>query len=149
RLGGSTPDTYCPAATISVGRRLSMQRISHRQGVVFGRWNLGEGAMGTRLRKIRTEPIVAPAGSRCPAERSLPLYREIANQLISLITDGTYPVGHLLPPETELAAIFLVSRHTIREAIRYLQSMGLVTRRQGRGTIVRSTQVQRKFKLAI
>jgi GntR family transcriptional regulator len=105
--------------------------------------------MGMQLRKRQNEPAAAPAGSKPSAERSLPLHREVANQLISRITDGTYPVGSLLPTETELTATFQVSRHTIREAVRYLQSMGLVVRRQGRGTTVRSAQVQREFKLAI
>ena len=60
-----------------------------------------------------------------------------------------YPVGSLLPTETDLTEIFQVSRHTIREAVRHLQSFNLVVRRQGHGTIVKSNRVQREFKLAI
>jgi DNA-binding GntR family transcriptional regulator len=42
-----------------------------------------------------------------------------------------------------------VSRYTVREAIRYVQSLGLVSRRQGQGTQVRTTQVRRNLKLTL
>lgn len=82
-------------------------------------------------------------------EKNVPLYREIANTLMGSIEDGSYPVGSLLPTENELVAKFGVSRHTLREAVRHLQSFNLVVRRQGHGTIVKSNRVQREFKLAI
>lgn len=84
-----------------------------------------------------------------PPEKGIPRHRDVANQLIERITGGVYPVGSLLPTETDLTALFQVSRHTIREAVRHLQTMGLVVRRQGHGTIVKSNQSQRQFKLAI
>jgi DNA-binding FadR family transcriptional regulator len=43
-----------------------------------------------------------------------------------------------LPPERDLAALFGVSRTSIREAVRGLWLKGLVDRRQGRGTFVRT-----------
>lgn len=84
-----------------------------------------------------------------PVEKDLPLHREIANKLMAAIQDGTYPVGSLLPTENELAAKFKVSRHTLRESVRQLQTLNLVSRKQGHGTIVKSDRVQREFKLAI
>jgi DNA-binding GntR family transcriptional regulator len=78
-----------------------------------------------------------------------PLHREVANKLMAAIQDGTYPVGSLLPTENDLASAFGVSRHTLRESVRHLQALNLVTRRQGHGTIVKSNRVQREFKLAI
>lgn len=80
---------------------------------------------------------------------SVPRHREIANELVERITGGVYSVGSLLPVEGELMSDFGVSRHTIREAVRHLQSAGLVVKRQGHGTIVKSNQVQPQFKLAI
>ncbi len=91
-------------------------------------------------------PEVLPAAT---PEKSIPRYRDVANQLIERISSGVYPVGSLLPTETDLTQLFRVSRHTIREAVRHLQTMGLVVRRQGHGTIVKSNQSQRQFKLAI
>ena len=39
--------------------------------------------------------------------------------------------------ETELAESFHVSRHTIREALRYLKARGYIESRQGKGSVVR------------
>jgi GntR family transcriptional regulator len=64
------------------------------------------------------------------------LYRRVANVLSEQIVRGDYPVGTNLPPETELCERFAVSRHTIRQALRQLRDDGLVTSRQGAGTIV-------------
>lgn len=69
------------------------------------------------------------------AKKGIPRHRDVANQLIERISGGVYPVGSLLPTETHLTEIFQVSRHTIREAVRHLQTMGLVMRRQGHGEV--------------
>lgn len=50
--------------------------------------------------------------------------------------NGTYAPGASLPGEQQLAAIFAVSRVTIRRALEALQVDGLVTRRAGSGTVV-------------
>lgn len=68
-----------------------------------------------------------------------PSYLRVAQTLISDIEAGRYPVESLLPTEHELAAQFGMSRHTIREAIRRLQGLGLVTRQQGVGTRVKAS----------
>jgi DNA-binding GntR family transcriptional regulator len=65
-----------------------------------------------------------------------PRYSEIADQLMSGIVHGRYPLGSSLPSESELCARHDVSRHTVREAIRQLEVHGLVSRHQGRGTYV-------------
>ncbi|MHB1876576.1 MAG: GntR family transcriptional regulator, partial [Streptosporangiaceae bacterium] len=46
--------------------------------------------------------------------RSLPVYVQIANNLIEAIETGRYPVGSYLPTEQQLAARFGVSRPSIR-----------------------------------
>lgn len=85
-----------------------------------------------------------------PARReNSPLYRRISNDIVDGISDGTYPVGSLLPTEQALCERYGVSRYTVREAIRYVQSLGLVSRRQGQGTQVRTTQVRRSLKLTL
>ncbi|HZP75043.1 MAG TPA: GntR family transcriptional regulator [Pseudolabrys sp.] len=99
----------------------------------------------TRKLKVERE-VRAPSPT---LEKNVPLHREVANKLMAAIQDGTYPVGSLLPTENELAAKYNVSRHTLRESVRQLQALNLVTRRQGHGTIVKSDKVQREFKLAI
>jgi DNA-binding GntR family transcriptional regulator len=78
-----------------------------------------------------------------------PLYRKISNDIVDGISTGRFPVGSLLPTEQALCEQYGVSRYTVREAIRYVQSLGLVSRRQGQGTQVRTTQVRRTLKLTL
>src|SRR5690606_30690036 len=78
-----------------------------------------------------------------------PLYKQISNQILEKISDGGYPVGSLLPTEQEFCQAFGVSRYTVREAIRHLQSLGLVSKRQGQGTTVLATKMKRGTKAAL
>jgi GntR family transcriptional repressor for pyruvate dehydrogenase complex len=58
------------------------------------------------------------------------------DQLRSLILTGTYPPSAKLPPERELAKQMRVNRASLREALKKLEHLGLVTIRQGDGTRV-------------
>ena len=72
---------------------------------------------------------------------------QIAQTLLSDVQGGTYAVGSMLPTEAELCVQFGVSRFTVREAIRQLVGMGILTRQPGVGTTVikdRSAQVFRQ-----
>jgi DNA-binding FadR family transcriptional regulator len=60
-----------------------------------------------------------------------PAYRKVASAIGERILDRSLSEGDRLPPETELARQFGVNRSTIREALRELESNGLVTRRPG------------------
>lgn len=65
-----------------------------------------------------------------------PRYRQLAQTLLSEIEGGRYPVGALMPTEFELCEEFGASRFTVREAVKQLVQMGLVSRRAGIGTRV-------------
>ena len=60
----------------------------------------------------------------------------IATTLQKAILKGSYAYGERLPPERELARHYATSRSTIREALRRLEELKLVTRRIGSGTYV-------------
>ena len=60
----------------------------------------------------------------------------IAARLRQAILEGKYADGERLPAERHLASHFGASRSTIREALRRLDEMDLVTRRIGSGTFV-------------
>jgi len=60
-----------------------------------------------------------------------PAYRKVASALLDRITARAFSDGDRLPSETELAKQFGVNRSTVREALRELQTNGLLTRRRG------------------
>src|SRR5437763_10763025 len=76
----------------------------------------------------------SPIPFRAPARRRL--HEDVADQLRDAILDGRFPAGTKLPPERELAHEFGVNRTSIREAIKVLEGLGLVTVRQGDGATV-------------
>ncbi len=81
--------------------------------------------------------------------RGQPRYLLLAQDLIQDIDTGRYPVGSLLPTELELCEQFGVSRHTVREAVRRLREMGLVTRHQGIGTRVKAKAATTRYVQSI
>ena len=68
---------------------------------------------------------------------------EIADRIRVLILDGTLPPGRPLPGERLLAARFGVSRGSIRDAFRMLETIGLLETRHGQGTFPRELDVNR------
>jgi GntR family transcriptional regulator, transcriptional repressor for pyruvate dehydrogenase complex len=62
-----------------------------------------------------------------------------ADALIGLVLDGTFPPGSSLPSEAELASRFAVSRLTVREAIRSLESTQVIRVQQGRSSTINPT----------
>ena len=61
---------------------------------------------------------------------------KVAEQLQMHVLNELKP-GDMLPPERELVQMFRVSRSSIRDAIRRLETVGLLEPRQGVGTVVR------------
>jgi DNA-binding GntR family transcriptional regulator len=97
-------------------------------------------------------PTKKPAPAR-PAPSGLrnagPRYLMVAEALIADIERGRFAVGDMLPPELEIAQQYGVSRYTAREAIRKLTEMGLITRRAGIGTTVKSIATQSRYTATI
>jgi GntR family transcriptional repressor for pyruvate dehydrogenase complex len=58
-------------------------------------------------------------------------FEEISSEIKRLIFQGVFKPGDKLPPETEIARQFKVSRQTIREAMRILEQSGFITIQQG------------------
>ncbi len=65
-----------------------------------------------------------------------PMYRTIADDLREQIESETLKPGQQLETETELQKRHNASRNTVRDAIRWLTSLGLVETRPGQGTFV-------------
>ena len=68
---------------------------------------------------------------------------EIADRIRVLILDGTLPANRPLPGERPLATRFGVSRGSIRDAFRLLETIGLLETRHGQGTFPRELDVNR------
>jgi len=60
-----------------------------------------------------------------------PAYTRVASEIERQIVERVLRDGDLLPPESEIASQFGVHRSTVREALRQLESAGLLTRRTG------------------
>lgn len=89
----------------------------------------GSGRGGQR-RARGPEVEIAPV-------RSTRVYEEIVRQVRAMIAEGRLRTGDRLPPERDLADRFVVSRTSVREALRTLESLGLVEIRPGEGAFVR------------
>jgi GntR family transcriptional regulator, transcriptional repressor for pyruvate dehydrogenase complex len=97
--------------------------------------------------------VKRPAGSRQRAGgpgagliepiRKTRIAEEIADRIRVLILDGTFPPGRPLPGERLLAGRFGVSRGSIRDAFRTLETIGLLVTRHGQGTFPQELDVDR------
>ncbi|MBA9087148.1 DNA-binding FadR family transcriptional regulator [Fontibacillus solani] len=67
------------------------------------------------------------------------LVDDVVAQLQNKISTEEIRPGDLLPPEPELMQMFGVGRSTIREAVRVLVHAGLLEKKQGYGTFLKSS----------
>ena len=86
---------------------------------------------GKAEREMGIEPI-----------KSTRIYEAIVRQVKAMISEGRLKSGDQLPPERDLAEKFVVSRTSVREALRALESLGLIEIRPGEGTFVREVSVE-------
>lgn len=70
------------------------------------------------------------------------IHEEVFSQIHELIREGRFKAGDQLPAERELADTFKVSRTSVREALRALESQGLVVSRTGTGNFVADLPVE-------
>lgn len=64
------------------------------------------------------------------------IYEEIVAKVKEMIADNRLKSGEKLPGERELAEVFQVSRSSVREALRSLETHGYLESRQGDGTYI-------------
>src|ERR1035437_10569185 len=85
---------------------------------------------------VRDSDLIEPIRKTRVAE-------QIADRIRVLVLDGTFPVGQALPAERALAERFGVSRGSIRDAFRTLETIGLLVTRHGQGTFPQELDVNR------
>ena len=71
-----------------------------------------------------------------------PVSEQVVAQLLGMVKAGNLKSGDRLPPERDLAQSFGVSRPTIREAVRALAVLGVLTTRQGGGIYVSNLRAE-------
>jgi GntR family transcriptional regulator len=69
-----------------------------------------------------------------------PLYHQLADILLDRTRTGEYPPGSRIPSEHQLAANYGIGRPTVRQAIDLLVRKGVLARKRGSGTFVRTEQ---------
>lgn len=84
-------------------------------------------------RKAESRALHLAAAKGATATRSPKVAETIARVLRGRIVRGELKEGDALPPEAELMAQFAISRATLREALRILESESLVTVKRGLG----------------
>ena len=70
------------------------------------------------------------------------VYEEIVVKVKHMIEKGRLQSGDQLPSERELAEVFNVSRSSVREALRSLETQGYLESRQGDGTYIARQPVE-------
>ncbi|OGB88945.1 MAG: hypothetical protein A3H39_16750 [candidate division NC10 bacterium RIFCSPLOWO2_02_FULL_66_22] len=77
------------------------------------------------------------------AVRKTRVSQDIIEQVRDLVTSGRLKPGDRLPSERELSQALSVSRSSVREAVRAMESLGLIEARAGEGTFVASPSGRR------
>ncbi len=80
--------------------------------------------------------MTAKAAKKQGKTARTPRYLQVASELREAILAGDFAEGKQFPTETALCERFDVSRFTVREALRRLESEGLIQRKRGSGTTV-------------
>jgi GntR family transcriptional regulator len=71
--------------------------------------------------------------------QSVPKYQNVYSEIKNFISTNKWPIGEIIPSEHELVDFFKVSRITIRSALNLLENDGLIVRKRGKGTLVKSS----------
>lgn len=82
-----------------------------------------------------------------PLARGATLGEQVTEALRVNITDGSWPVGSMVPSESRLAQSLQVSRTVVREAVSRLKAEGLLSSQQGRGAFVANDRSQMGFAI--
>lgn len=76
------------------------------------------------------------------AIKKIRIHEEVVSQVHELIKQGRFKSGDQLPSERELAETFKVSRTSVREALRALETQGLIISRTGMGNFVADLPIE-------
>ena len=72
----------------------------------------------------------------------VPLWMQLRNRLVYLITSGAFPAGAQLPSVREMALDLNLNYNTVNKVFRDIERDGYVVTRRGRGTYVAEVNTQ-------
>ena len=72
----------------------------------------------------------------------MPVYQQIATDIIARIIQEEWCIGDKIPSENELTEEYSASRVTVRQALSKLEQEGLIDKQRGRGAFVKAYPVQ-------
>lgn len=78
------------------------------------------------------EPIIEEASTS----------KRIVDQIVDLVVSGKLKVGDKLPPERDLAQILGVGRSSVREALKSMTNMGLLSAKRSEGTFIKKADAE-------
>jgi len=86
--------------------------------------------------------------SSLPLERGsgIALYRQIQHKLMDQIRSGAFKPSDPLPSVEKIASRYGVSLMTARQAVRSLCDLGVIYSKQGKGTFLSRTKVEKNFR---
>jgi GntR family transcriptional regulator, transcriptional repressor for pyruvate dehydrogenase complex len=73
-----------------------------------------------------------------PRIKSKSIFEQIISYIQEQLSEGKLKTNDQLPPERELAQLMGVNRHSVREAFRVLEFAGVIERKTGVGTVIKS-----------
>lgn len=100
--------------------------------------------------EVKINHMLLHSAFRIDERSSLPKYRQIIDQVITAIENGTLKRGDKIPSLTQICRLNHLSRDTVMMAFNELKSRGVIFSRPGKGYFVQNTQidiVQRIFVL--
>ena len=96
------------------------------------------------------EYLMTPRAMTFPKIKRDRVFEQVSNEIKQQIASGILKPGDRLPPESELARNFNVSRQTIREAMRILELSGfLAIKRGGKGGPIVENTISNQVRKAL
>jgi len=90
--------------------------------------------------------VMATPSTALRRESATSLYQQLADHLRREIVGGRYKPHEMLPAESALSELYGVSRITVRQAMDHLVDLGMVKRKQGKGTFVTGPVVRHQLR---
>jgi GntR family transcriptional regulator len=76
-------------------------------------------------------------------QNGVPFYHQLKEIFIEKIENGEWRPGETIPPENQLCDLYNVSRGPVRQALDILVRDGLLSRKQGKGTVVLPPKIEK------